>query len=382
MRRLTLVCISVALHGAPTFTSTAQQLAGWSVDARPTLVIGDALDDTSQMFSVVVGATRLPNGTILIGDYAAWSLHLYGADGKRLRVFGRKGSGPGEFSYLAQTYRCGDSLVTWDIVGPKGSVFKLDGTFIRNFRFAGPADGLGQPYGRSACNRNGLFVHAGWVGRPTELTPAYRGIAPFWLSKTDSAIGVIIGRFPGSERHTSIVDGRLRGTGPLPFGKQTEVAMADSLIYIGTAERFEILVFDLGGKQLPSIVKPSAETPPALTKADTDAELEKRVASNAPDRRAGIEREWSTMPFPKSLPPYRTLRVDSEGVLWVEDYPRVQAPMTRWTLFGRGGNQIAEIRLPRDLEVYEIGRDYILGRYLDPEAGIPHVRMYRLTRGR
>jgi hypothetical protein len=38
--------------------------------------------------------------------------------------------------------------------------------------------------------------------------------------------------------------------------------------------------------------------------------------------------------------------------------------------------------MPKHLEVYEIGRDYVLGRYLDPDESVPLVRMYRLTRGR
>jgi hypothetical protein len=30
--------------------------------------------------------------------------------------------------------------------------------------------------------------------------------------------------------------------------------------------------------------------------------------------------------------------------------------------------------------VYEIGRDYVLGRYIDPELEVPEVREYRLVR--
>jgi hypothetical protein len=42
---------------------------------------------------------------------------------------------------------------------------------------------------------------------------------------------------------------------------------------------------------------------------------------------------------------------------------------------------VAEVQLPVDLEVYEIGLDYVLGRFLNAEESIPQVRMYRLRRG-
>lgn len=51
-----------------------------------------------------------------------------------------------------------------------------------------------------------------------------------------------------------------------------------------------------------------------------------------------------------------------------------------WTVFTNTGAQLAEVRLPNNLDVYEIGNDYVLARYMDPEESIPEVRMYRLNR--
>ena len=79
-----------------------------------------------------------------------------------------------------------------------------------------------------------------------------------------------------------------------------------------------------------------------------------------------------------SLPPYRELQVDSEQNLWVRDYARSGPVNVNWTVFNPSGKQITEIALPNALEIFEIGKDYILGRYIDPEAGVPEVRMYRL----
>ena len=51
-----------------------------------------------------------------------------------------------------------------------------------------------------------------------------------------------------------------------------------------------------------------------------------------------------------------------------------------WRVFGQDGAHVAHVDLPTYLDVYEIGSDYVLGRYLDPDESIPQVRLYRLTR--
>ena len=87
------------------------------------------------------------------------------------------------------------------------------------------------------------------------------------------------------------------------------------------------------------------------------------------------------MPIPKMAPAHATLRVDHSGNLWVQDYPRAKAPMVTWRVFGRSGSPVAHVELPTHLTVFEIGADYVLGRYLDPDESIPQVRLYRLARG-
>jgi hypothetical protein len=86
------------------------------------------------------------------------------------------------------------------------------------------------------------------------------------------------------------------------------------------------------------------------------------------------------MSLPKTLPPYAAFVVDSDDLLWVQDYPRPQFPTVRWSIFDRSSRAIAEAAMPTHFEVYEIGRDYVLGRYLDPEEAVPEVRLYRLSR--
>jgi hypothetical protein len=375
------LCLAAAAIALPCIARA--QTATWSVDlARPALTIGADANDTAAMFTQVVGATRLPNGSILVGDHAAFSLHLFGPNGARLRTFGRNGDGPGEFGYLAAFFRCGDSVVTHDISGRRTSVFALDGRFVRMFRFGAPPDAGSTPYiSNTACNQRLRFVHHGWE------TPADRKVGPFrpqvvvWTSGADSGLGPVLGRFAGVDRIGTTRPGtnRLTGTSPRPLGRQLFIANGADRIYIGTAERFEILVFGADGKRVRSVTKAGASVQ-RVSAADIDAALAKDIASAKPGDSAYIRSRYAAFPLPDTLPAYNDLVVDADDNLWVQDYPRMRSPTVRWTVFAKDGRQLTEVVLPRDLEVFEIGRDYVLGRYLDADEGIPHVRMYALKR--
>lgn len=96
-------------------TATAQDRP-WSVAPEPSLILGDASNDKAVRFGAgLIGAVKLPDGRILVGDRGDFSLKVFDASGKLVKSLGRKGSGPGEISYLAELWRCGNEVVTYDI---------------------------------------------------------------------------------------------------------------------------------------------------------------------------------------------------------------------------------------------------------------------------
>lgn len=356
----------------------------WTTDSTPSLLLGASVDDTTQLFAVVVGATRLPDGNVLVVDRGEQTLHLYAPDGARLRSFGRQGSGPGEYRYPARFWRCGDSVLINDIDGAVTSVLSLAGDFVRSFRFGGSGGqqaGIGTPY-QSSCNASGLFARYGWedmrAGPPPG--PVYRPRVPFWLSRADSGIVAMLDSFPGSERVAQVdrATGAVVGSGPRMFGQQTTIAMGTDRVYIGAADRPEIIAVALGGLATDTLVLPLKSEP--LTQADIDAEKAVRLAAAPTDRQVGIESQFATHPFPEMLPPYAALLVDAEDLLWVQEYPRASAPVVRWWVISKDGRVVAHALLPTYLQVFEIGLDDVLGRYLDPVEAVPQVRQYRLRR--
>jgi len=96
--------------------------------------------------------------------------------------------------------------------------------------------------------------------------------------------------------------------------------------------------------------------------------------------RRRIEQSYASMPLTTFLPGTRDLVIDADDNLWVQHFPRAGQANVTWTVFGNDGRVRATIALPATLEVYEIGRDYVLGRYIDADAAVPEVRLYRLMR--
>lgn len=372
------VCLLASVLAA-TLTATAggQNPARWTLDPRPVVTIGGDERDTTTILQVVVGATRLPDGSLLIGDRADYALRFFSPTGSPLRSFGRHGSGPGELRYLARLFRCGDSVYTYDIgEGHRVSVFTLRGTFVRAFRFGTP-QAAQSPY-QSACNRHGEFVHLGWEQQRDMKGGVFRSVVPVWTSRADSSVGRVIDSLPGSERWGLVRDRQLRGTRPLPLGKQPVLGIGGSTIFLGSADRFQIRAVNRAGEAIATLDR--VETPMAVTRADIRDAMEREIANRGESSRKGVEAAYAEMSFPATLPAYTDLRVDAEDRVWVRPYPRGSPASVRWSVFDAKGTLVAEIDLPTHLEVMEIGADYVLGRYLDPAEAIPQVRLYQFKR--
>ena len=377
VHRIRLIIVIAASIVTLAATRPQTQPASWTLDPRPSVTLGLDESDPAALLQTIVFATRLADGSILVGDRGEFALKLFAADGAFRRSFARKGSGPGEVRFLGRMFRCGDSVYTYDIEeGHRMSVFSLDGRYARTFRFRVPA-GQRVPY-LSACNARGDFVHVGWGAQSEMKGGIHRSNVPVWLSRGDSTAPRAIDSVPGSERWGQVHDNRIVGSRPLPLGKQPVVGIGRARAYVGSGDRFQVKVFDLTGKPLSVLQR--TETAVAVSRADIRDEIERSVANGGEARRAQIERSYADITFPSTLPAYTHLMVDAEDHVWVRGFPRGASPTVRWTVFAPTGAPAAEVQLPAHLEVFEIGRDYVLGRYLDPTEAVPQVRLYRLTR--
>jgi hypothetical protein len=323
----------------------------WYVEATPAVRLGVS-ESPDGLFAAPSGATRLPNGNIVVGDQGDYALREFTPKGALVKRFGRKGRGPGEITYLAPLLRCGDSLVTHDIgESSRLSIFQLDGTFVRAFRLAQT------PY-RLSCTARLQFGIMGWGGSSGERSPhVFRPVVPYWISRADSSNSTAVGTLPGGDRTTN--DQR-----PLPLGRDPRVAISASRMYIAPSDSFLVLVYDHTGKALSPLI---ARVPRVrATLADFTAEREREIAMVGERARKMVEATYSSITMPTFLPATRDLIVDADDNLWVQHFPRALSVTVAWTVFSPGGKTRATVVLPTALEVYEIGRDYVLGRYVDP----------------
>ncbi len=355
-------------------TPRAQQSPRWELGAEPVLTLGLDDGDSNALLQVIVFATRLPDGSILVGDRGEFALKHFDGSGLFRRAFARKGSGPGEVRYLGQMFRCGDSILTYDIEeGHRMSVFSLGGRYERSFRWRTPP-GQSVPY-VSACNGAGDFVHVGWPGTGTGRPGIHRARVPVWMSGADSSAPRMLDSVSGSERWGYAAEGRFAGSRPLPLGKQPVVGVGRSRALVGDANRFMVSGYDLARRRIASVER--SVVPTAVSQRDIRDEIERAVAKSGESRRAQVERGYAAITFPATVPAYTHLVIDSEDFAWVRPFPRSGAREARWSVFSPSGTFVGEVAIPSHLEVFEIGRDYVLGRFLAPDEAIPQVRLYR-----
>lgn len=362
--RLTLLTISAALIANLAEAQTIK------VAAAPSVRIGSS-DDAKVMLNAVAGATRLPNGQIVVGNRGDYALLVFDAQGKFLRQAARKGKGPGEVEYLLYVKRCGNALYLGDVEAQRVQEFSFDFAVKRAFRFAD------QTY-RLDCNSAGRFVHMGWEPSKSMRGGVYRAKTRFWITGADTTRGITFDSLPGSERFgVTGENGRMLGSGPLVLGRETRVTIGPQSVFVSTADSMTLLVYGLDGEAKPSWRAPYQPTP--TTDADIDEEIERQVASHGEDARKRMEKELRAMPRPKNLPATRDILVDETGLVWVQSYPSAKQPRVKWTVFNPSGTVAARVSLPANLEVFEIGKDYVLGQLPDDD-GVPEIQLYTISR--
>lgn len=373
MRALRMHALRLSLVGVAIGTAVAlvaqplawAQSARWPVDTKPQFVLGASGDANKAEFAFVNGATKLPDGNIMVGDRGDYSMFIVSPADVTVKKFGRNGDGPGELRSPFFMWRCGSAVFVSN--GTVIKVFGLDGTYQRSFRF-GSTIGKRGAY-RSSCNQQGTFVHYGWDdGKGQQRGIPFRTQVPVWISPGDSTSGTLVSMALSSERFDNSI---------LPLGRETRIALGKNRVYVGEADSYEIRVFTFDGRPLPSIRKDAKVV--AVSAQDIKDDLDRTVAMMGEKFRKVAESDYARAPMPKTLPPYRELVVDIDDNLWVRDYARTGANVV-WTVFNASGKQVAELQLPNALEVSEIGRDYVLGRYISEETGAPEVRSYRLVK--
>jgi hypothetical protein len=100
----------------------------------PTLTFGPPRFTTGDLeLHQVSGAGLLPDGRIAIANGGTFNVIIVNRNGTIDKRFGREGSGPGDFGGLDRLTTFGDTVVTWDGMLRRVTLWRPEGTVIRSY---------------------------------------------------------------------------------------------------------------------------------------------------------------------------------------------------------------------------------------------------------
>jgi hypothetical protein len=352
------------------------------ISARPITQIGVQSGDPNQQFNRITDAALLSDGTIVVADRGSAQIRFFDRTGRFIRKLGREGQGPGEFRQLTHlNVAHGDSLVAWDAIGSRFTVFTPSGGVARTF------SPKGGPPSRTVTVVDGLAADGAFFGYRTtrEPPPLREAITRDTLTMAvftrDGEYVRDVGIFLGHETRQHAGG---RGVGPsgamanmwsvkgVPFARETYFQTSRDLLYVGDGMTYQIRAYDRAGA-LTRIIRVRNE-PRSVTPQMIDRFRSERSRIHA-QRGPRVDPKVSRELFPKVLPAYAALRIDGAQRLWVQDYPAPGQNAGEWSVFARDGKYLGRVTTPRDLEVLHIGTAHVIGIWRD-ELDVEYVRVY------
>ncbi|MFC1660363.1 hypothetical protein ACFL3S_02705 [Gemmatimonadota bacterium] len=353
---------------------------GWRVSADPVLDIGVMDGDSVYQFFRVAGALITPEGGIAVANSGTGEIRFFDSDGGFVRATGRKGGGPGEFEDLLWILRSrGDSLLAYDWRYRRVSVLSPQGDFVRSFELDLLTTTGGFPVLSETFADGHLLLATEMTFASGEISEgAKRDSAVYYLLDSDGVVLDTLGAFPGGESYNRM-EGDTWFGGGLVFGRFGQAAVSGDGFYYGSSDEYEIGYFDRQGR-LQRVIRVPHENF-QVTQEDIDRYVTRSLETARNEERRQVRRTlFETMPFPDEMPAYSELEVDAEGHLWVAEYRRPGDDQPRWRVFDPEGALLGTVKTPIRFRIFEIGPDYILGRW-DDEQDVEHIRVYRLLKG-
>jgi hypothetical protein len=349
----------------------------WSISADPTLSIGTLEGEEAYQLFRVSDAMRLDDGRIVVVNGGSNEMRVFDAAGVHLASWGGEGEGPGEFTGTIEIDAwAGDSIMAFDFRQRRISVYGLDGVHGRTFALHDNED-LVAPQFRGILSNGRLLVRSGAIFTAGEIG---EGLMRFdYEHATISPEGEdaqSFGAFPGTEAFVIASPGSM-SVFTHPFGRNTLNTPWGDGVVVSPTDTYELKVFDAEGMPTRIIRRDHLASSPTLNQLK--AYFQEQYADSDPAERAQEMERVSEMPLVDAFPAYADVKSDPLGHLWVQEYQLPGDEQVIWTVFDREGRVLGFVETPSDLEVFEIGADYILGRTRD-DFDVEYVQRWDLTR--
>jgi hypothetical protein len=366
---------ALSLTAITQVAAVAQRL---SFVSPPSLEIGNVEGPAHYQIFRVSDVLRLNDGRIVVANNGTNELRIYGLRGEFLTAIGRSGAGPGEFRSIDGVHAVGrDSLFVFDRVLQRVSILTSDGRFRASFTLEPTPDPV-RPLrmyrlGGVLPNRNMVFVAAAFPAdmRPRPVTH-FDSVPTLLYSREGKRLGRVAEPLGMDIYATPTQAGDLR------FGRVSSAYVHGERVYVTDGGKFEVRAYEAGK----GLVRTVRDDRPArrVMAEDVDQLIKYRVDRVPEARKAEVRRYFEEWPKAPYKPWISAIIVDSQGLLWVEEYEPYWSNKSRtWSVFDETGRRIARLNLPQAFRVREIGKDFIVGVAKD-EFDVELVRVYTLKR--
>lgn len=335
----------------------------------------------------VVGAFRLADGRIAVGNGGTHEIRYYRTDGSFDMAVGREGDGPGEFRSLSWIGSAGgDSVAAFDSRLDRMTVFTPDGLVARTFRLPEfPASNWEIPIPRWARVHGrlttGEFVIGAYPGATTGVD--FEGVQEdsvlyYFLGPEGEPAGATVAA-PADQDWVQASENRVTTLG-VPFGRVAWAAPGPTRLWLAATDAPDLRAYDADGEVRTILRRDAASVP--VRPSDVERYRARMIedADPYPEWQEELRKLWPQLPLGTHLPRFSTLAVDELGRPWVQEYvPGDDNPP--WTVYDAEGRPFAAVRLPPGLRILAISRDEVIGLRID-DLSVEHLEVYSLSRGR
>lgn len=362
--------IVVGLLGSACADAPAPGIPEWSLSEAPLLWIGTEGGPETE-FHRVAGAVRLGDGEIAVADAGSNEVRYFGPDGTYRRSFGRLGSGPGEFRSMGRPIRFGDTLAVYDSRSTRLTLFRRDTLLETRVVRA--------PNAVSRFSMTDRLADGRWLGS-TGVSPRFSS-HPY---RDSIALGIfpasgdgdmrLLGWFPGP--WIVSIEGQRAGLGG--FFRWVHARVVGQQIVVLDADQERLRRLSPDGSESPAGVLLNLG-PPLTPELVAEARRRDVVPREDPVSQQGwLDARYDPAVLP-AHPPFRSLLVDSENLIWLEQYRVDETQPGSYVVLTPDARPVASLTVPAGFRATDIGPSYILGIRTDAD-GVENIVMYRLSR--
>jgi hypothetical protein len=301
-------------------------------------------------------------GQIYIGDNSDMAIKVFDPQGKYLRAIGRKGEGPGEFTFIGDMVPLPDGrLLVTDFQARRTSFFDYEGQFLVSYPW----------------KKNFLKVHLATESSCTLEEGVYTDeVRERWIKKIDFAGEELMsfGKFSFPEiKMVQVGEGMISTSVPWTPASVFAGDNSRQWLYHCPGDQYLIEVYDQEGKLFRKIDRPYEAVPVT----DDDINEIKADFTKRPDSPAA--KLYAQMEFPGVKPVSDRLIVDSDGNLWLrtsEVKKEGGKEIIVYDIYNPDGFYDARVWLDIIPSVFAGGKMYLTDE--DEATGLRQVKRYRI----